>query len=210
MVHVTPCSSSEAPDRTRVDVVTDLTITGKAAQFGRGVMQDVAARIIDQFAGNLAAMMTAATADRGDLPARADADAEGPAAGADETTPLRGPAAPRQSRGRRSTCSARPASRCSSGPSRRWSGSSRHRDHRLDLAGDRWGYVAQGSVSRTTTAAPPRRPMSQDARRCERWWHADSSAGRLRQGQPVATRSRCWSSTVTRRGWSREGTACCR
>jgi len=44
---------SEAPDRTRVEVTTDLTITGKPAQFGRGVMQDVAGRLIDQFAANL-------------------------------------------------------------------------------------------------------------------------------------------------------------
>ena len=44
---------AESPDRTRVDVTTALIITGKAAQFGRGVMQDVAGRIIDQFAGNL-------------------------------------------------------------------------------------------------------------------------------------------------------------
>jgi carbon monoxide dehydrogenase subunit G len=48
---------SESAERTRVEVVTDLTITGKAAQFGRGVMQDVAGRLIDQFADNLAAMM---------------------------------------------------------------------------------------------------------------------------------------------------------
>ena len=34
---VTATLVEEAPDRTRVDVVTDLTITGKAAQFGRGV-----------------------------------------------------------------------------------------------------------------------------------------------------------------------------
>ncbi|MFY9331716.1 MAG: SRPBCC family protein [Candidatus Nanopelagicales bacterium] len=50
---------AEAPDRTRVDVTTDLTVTGKPAQFGRGVMQDVAGRIIDQFAGNLEAVMAA-------------------------------------------------------------------------------------------------------------------------------------------------------
>jgi len=54
---------SEGPDVTRVDVTTDLTITGKAAQFGRGVMQDVAGRIIDQFAGNLAIVMGAGTAE---------------------------------------------------------------------------------------------------------------------------------------------------
>ena len=53
---------SEGPHQTRVDVVTDLTVTGKPAQFGRGVMQDVAGRIIEQFSGNLAATMTAGAA----------------------------------------------------------------------------------------------------------------------------------------------------
>jgi uncharacterized protein len=53
---------AETPERTRVDVVTELSITGKAAQFGRGVMQDVASRIIDQFANNLATLITASVA----------------------------------------------------------------------------------------------------------------------------------------------------
>jgi len=48
----------EGPDRTRVDVLTDLAITGRPAQFGRGVMQDVAGRIIDQFAANLSTLMS--------------------------------------------------------------------------------------------------------------------------------------------------------
>ncbi len=59
---VTAILVAEAPDRTRVDVNTDLTITGKAAQFGRGVMQDVAGRIVDQFAGNLATLLAAGAA----------------------------------------------------------------------------------------------------------------------------------------------------
>ncbi len=50
---VTTTLVQEGPNSTRVDVTTDLTITGKAAQFGRGVMQDVAGRLVDQFAGNL-------------------------------------------------------------------------------------------------------------------------------------------------------------
>lgn len=50
---VTTTLVQEGPNTTRVDVITDLTITGKAAQFGRGVMQDVAGRLVDQFAGNL-------------------------------------------------------------------------------------------------------------------------------------------------------------
>lgn len=38
---------------TRVDVHTDLSITGKVAQFGRGVMADVSAKLMGQFAENL-------------------------------------------------------------------------------------------------------------------------------------------------------------
>jgi carbon monoxide dehydrogenase subunit G len=53
MANVTTKLVAESPTSTRVDVTTDLTITGKAAQFGRGVMQDVAGRLVDQFAGNL-------------------------------------------------------------------------------------------------------------------------------------------------------------
>lgn len=44
-------------DGTRVVVDTDLTITGKPAQFGRGVMADVGAKIIDSFAERLRAML---------------------------------------------------------------------------------------------------------------------------------------------------------
>ncbi|MET0741145.1 MAG: SRPBCC family protein [Candidatus Nanopelagicales bacterium] len=60
---------AEAPDVTRVDVRTDLAITGRPAQFGRGVMQDVAGRIIDQFAGNLATMMMTTPEVAADEPA---------------------------------------------------------------------------------------------------------------------------------------------
>jgi carbon monoxide dehydrogenase subunit G len=50
---ITASLTPEGPDSTRATIVTDLTITGKAAQFGRGVMADVSKRLIDQFAGNL-------------------------------------------------------------------------------------------------------------------------------------------------------------
>lgn len=40
-------------DRTHVSVLTDLTITGKVAQFGRGVIGDVSAKLLDQFVRNL-------------------------------------------------------------------------------------------------------------------------------------------------------------
>ncbi|MBP6995705.1 MAG: SRPBCC family protein [Phycicoccus sp.] len=38
-------------DATRVDVTTDLQVTGKPAQFGRGVMQDVSDKLLGQFVG---------------------------------------------------------------------------------------------------------------------------------------------------------------
>ena len=38
---------------TKVDVVTDLSITGKVAQFGRGVLADVSSKLMGQFVENL-------------------------------------------------------------------------------------------------------------------------------------------------------------
>jgi carbon monoxide dehydrogenase subunit G len=79
--HVTCQLIAESPDRTRVEVATDLTVTGKPAQFGRGVMQDVAGRIIDQFSANLASVIAASGA-------RAAAEASGAPAPASAPTPL--------------------------------------------------------------------------------------------------------------------------
>jgi len=47
---VTATLKSEGGSSTRVDVLTDLNITGKPAQFGRGVMVDVGNKLIGQFA----------------------------------------------------------------------------------------------------------------------------------------------------------------
>src|SRR3954467_10359831 len=51
-------SMEEAADGTRVKVVTDMRITGPAPQFGRGVMQDVSAKLMAQFADCLAEEMS--------------------------------------------------------------------------------------------------------------------------------------------------------
>lgn len=40
-------------DGTHVTVITDLTVTGKVAQFGRGVLADVSAKLLGQFVDNL-------------------------------------------------------------------------------------------------------------------------------------------------------------
>jgi len=46
---VTAVLTPAGPDSTSAEVVTDLTITGKPAQFGRGVIQDVSDKILGQF-----------------------------------------------------------------------------------------------------------------------------------------------------------------
>ncbi|HEX2175938.1 MAG TPA: SRPBCC family protein [Nocardioidaceae bacterium] len=48
-VTVTTVLSADAEDRTTVSVDTDLNITGKPAQFGRGVIQDVSDKLLGQF-----------------------------------------------------------------------------------------------------------------------------------------------------------------
>ena len=59
---------------TRVSVHTDLTITGKVAQFGRGVLADISRKLMGQFADNLAALVDADVAS-GESSAVSDAPA---------------------------------------------------------------------------------------------------------------------------------------
>ncbi|WP_369139161.1 SRPBCC family protein [Modestobacter versicolor] len=47
---------------TRVDVLTDLNITGRPAQFGRGVMTDVGNKLLGQFADRLSAQLASGDA----------------------------------------------------------------------------------------------------------------------------------------------------
>jgi carbon monoxide dehydrogenase subunit G len=47
----------EVDGGTRASVVTDLSITGRPAQFGRGLIAEVGGKIIDQFAGCLASRL---------------------------------------------------------------------------------------------------------------------------------------------------------
>jgi carbon monoxide dehydrogenase subunit G len=52
---VTAQLKDEGPTGTLVSITTDLTISGKAAQFGRGVLADVSGNLIAQFAKRLEA-----------------------------------------------------------------------------------------------------------------------------------------------------------
>ena len=68
---------------TRVSVHTDLTITGKVAQFGRGVLADVSRKLMGQFADNLAELVAADVAS-GDSPEASDSEASADDAGQDD------------------------------------------------------------------------------------------------------------------------------
>jgi carbon monoxide dehydrogenase subunit G len=75
-------AESLSPTSTKCTVTADLHITGKVAQFGRGIMGDVSKKLMDQFAANLNRMLD----EQGDAPAT-----EPPAAA---TEPAAAPAAP--------------------------------------------------------------------------------------------------------------------
>jgi carbon monoxide dehydrogenase subunit G len=49
-------------DGTKADVVTDLAVTGRPAQFGRGVMQDVSDRLLHEFMACIETQLTGAAA----------------------------------------------------------------------------------------------------------------------------------------------------
>lgn len=88
LVTVTMTESGTATD---VSVDTDLAITGKPAQFGRGVMQDVSDKLLGQFVACLEERLTAPGESAGDVPAPAPA---APAAPASAAEPARKPVAP--------------------------------------------------------------------------------------------------------------------
>ena len=71
---ITVALESVGDAATRVIVSTDLTITGKVAQFGRGVLADVSRKLMGQFADNLAGLV-AADAVSGESAAASDSPA---------------------------------------------------------------------------------------------------------------------------------------
>ena len=85
-------SMQEVADGTKITVVTDMRVTGPAAQFGRGVMQDVSAKLMTRFADCLAEQMQTspdvetATEEAPETPA-AEAAEPAPALAAEEETP---------------------------------------------------------------------------------------------------------------------------
>ena len=59
---ITAQLTSITPTSTKCTVVTDLTISGKVAQFGRGALADVSDKLLAQFAENLNQLITSAPA----------------------------------------------------------------------------------------------------------------------------------------------------
>ena len=56
---ITARLTAESPTSTKVTVDTDLNITGKVAQFGRGAMADISNKLLDQFVENLNQLIAA-------------------------------------------------------------------------------------------------------------------------------------------------------
>ncbi|MBU9763163.1 carbon monoxide dehydrogenase [Mycobacterium sp. TNTM28] len=80
---VTAQLKDEGADSTLVVVTTDLAISGKAAQFGRGVLADVAGSLIDQFARSLEAELLGSAAK-----AESSSAATAPDAAPQEAAPI--------------------------------------------------------------------------------------------------------------------------
>jgi uncharacterized protein len=78
---------------TAVEVLTDLAITGKPAQFGRGVMQDVSDKLLGQFVGCLEQRLAAPVAEPEPEPV-AVAEPEPVVRAAPEPAPAPAPAPP--------------------------------------------------------------------------------------------------------------------
>ena len=83
-------SMADAGGATDVSVETDLAITGKPAQFGRGVMQDVSDKLLGQFVSCLEQRLTAPAPDPAPSAAPEPAD-EGAAARVAAPPPPSGP-----------------------------------------------------------------------------------------------------------------------
>lgn len=80
MIHAELSSVTEST--TKCTITTDLTITGKVAQFGRGALADVSTKLIGQFADNLEALVAEQQAAKATAPAEPAAAAAPEAADA--------------------------------------------------------------------------------------------------------------------------------
>ena len=114
-------SLADEGGQTRVVVHTTMNVTGRPAQFGRGVMAEVSGRIIEKFATNLGALLASA-------PAAGVAASNGSGPAADAAGPGRPPALPGvpltvprvRPRSRSFSCPCVPTTACGAWASTRW------------------------------------------------------------------------------------------
>lgn len=121
---VTLTMAEQGPDSTAVTVVTDLAVTGKPAQFGRGVMQDVSDQLLGQFTACLERRLSSGE----DAPASPTGSTSDPLSGkppavSSESTPLAAAAAASSSAGESGLLAAAGAAPVSAGSSSQGSGS---------------------------------------------------------------------------------------
>jgi len=128
---------------TKVTVVTDLAITGRAAQFGRGVMADVSTKLLGQFVSCL---------EKNVLGAGAEASAAAIAGAA-----TAGEAAPAEVGASREAVSSSAGSGASAGPKTREAGGAAD----AALAGGASG--TNGATSGATVSSGPRQVISKPA-----------------------------------------------
>jgi uncharacterized protein len=74
---ITATAVALSPTSTKVEVIADLHITGKVAQFGRGILGDVSKKLMTQFATNLNTMLDESPA--AEAPTQAESAADAPA-----------------------------------------------------------------------------------------------------------------------------------
>jgi hypothetical protein len=86
-------SLTENGTKTGGTIVSDVQLAGRAAAMGRGVIQDVSAKIVDTFAQNLAVMLSGRPAEAPGAAAPQPAAAAEPAAPAPAGAPGAGPQA---------------------------------------------------------------------------------------------------------------------
>ena len=114
---ITAVCEALSPTSTKCTVTTDLHITGKVAQFGRGIMGDVSKKLMEQFAANLNTMLDNTALDNSahdktvpdqagsDVPSEPDDAGDTTSAAAAQRVPRRRATDPRPRR-RRSASSA--------------------------------------------------------------------------------------------------------
>src|SRR5215217_2983444 len=77
----------EEGDATKVSVETDMKLTGRAAQFGRGIAQDVATKMLEQFSDCLEREISGGPEEGAAAASEAQADTSGNGASSQETSP---------------------------------------------------------------------------------------------------------------------------